>query len=269
MTRFELSARRLRVLLAATVAAVLVGGCSAAVAGSASADRAGPAASADPTIESAAAPADDTAPTLPPGASPGQDDFNDDGVPEPTCGTHDYGAGLVLQVLCDAAAFAQNPNEDTVLVPDSLFGQPNLELDLTGISGDAETARDADGRKRVLLFISSDTLFATGSAALSDPARTNFDAIARLIASSWPGAPVEIRGHTDATGSPAANQRLSEQRAVASADYLGGHGLDRARITTSGLGSTVPIVLETNPDGSPNPAGQTINRRVEIVITAG
>jgi len=266
MPRFELSVRRLRVLVAATVAAVLVGGCSAAVAGSASADRGSSAATAGPTAESAA---DDTAQALPPGATPGLDDFNDDDVPEPTCGTHDYGAGLVLRVLCDAAAFAQNPTEDTVLVPDSLFGQPNLELDLTGISGDAETARDAEGRKRVLLFISSDTLFETGSAALSDPARTNFDAIARLIASSWPGAPVEIRGHTDATGSPAANQRLSEQRAVASADYLGGHGLDRARITTAGLGSTVPIVLETNPDGSPNPAGQAINRRVEIVITAG
>jgi outer membrane protein OmpA-like peptidoglycan-associated protein len=269
MPRSGLSVRPLRMLLAATVAAVVVSGCSAAVAGSASAVGGGSAASGSPTTEPSADPAADTAEALPPGATPGLDDFNDDNVPDPTCGTHDYGAGLVLRLLCNAADFAQNPTEDTVLVPDSLFGQPGLELDLTGISGDAETARDAEGRKRVLLFISSDTLFATGSAALSDPARTNFDAIARLIGSNFPGAPVEIRGHTDATGSPAANQRLSEQRAVASADYLGSHGLDRSRIATSGLGSTVPIVLETKPDGGPNPAGQALNRRVEIVITAG
>lgn len=270
MPRSRLRVRRLRVLVAAIVAAVVVGGCSSAVAGSAGpAGGGGSAASGSPTTAAAADSADDTAQALPPGAAPGLDDFNDDGVPEPTCGTHDYGAGLVLRVLCDATAFAQNPTEDTVLVPDSLFGQPDLELDLTGISGDAETARDTDGRKRVLLFISSDTLFATGSATLSDPAMANFDAIARLVATGWPGAPVEIRGHTDATGTPAANQRLSEQRAVASADYLGGHGLDRSRITTAGLGSTVPIVLETNPDGSPNPAGQKVNRRVEIVVTAG
>jgi outer membrane protein OmpA-like peptidoglycan-associated protein len=206
---------------------------------------------------------------LPPGATPGLDDFNDDGLPDPTCGTHDYGAGLVLRVLCNAADYAEPPTEDTVLVPNSLFGQPSLEVDLSGISGDAAVARDVEGRTRVLLFISSDTLFATGSAALSEPAMVNFDALARLIAGQWPGAPVEIRGHTDATGDPAANQRLSEQRAVAAADYLGGHGLDRSLISTSGLGSAVPIVLETNPDGSPSPAGQTVNRRVEIVVTAG
>jgi outer membrane protein OmpA-like peptidoglycan-associated protein len=259
-------------LVAALVGtAVALGGCSAAVTGNARpadatavAGAAEEATGAGPTTETSSP---DTAEALPAGAAPGLDDLNDDGVPEPTCGTHDYGAALVLRVLCDAAAFARPPTEDTVLVPDSLFALPNLELDLTGISGDAAQARDPDGRRIVVLFINSDTLFQTGAATLSDPARANLDAIGALIGREWPGAPVQVRGHTDATGTPAANQRLSEQRATTTADYLATRGIDRSRITSAGLGATVPIVAETDPGGGPDAEGQAYNRRVEIVIT--
>jgi outer membrane protein OmpA-like peptidoglycan-associated protein len=250
---------------------VALTGCSTIVSGEAAPDSnaigVSPAPSDSPTPESSVSSSTDTEEALPPGAAPGLDDLNGDGTPEPTCGTHDYGAGLVLRLLCNTADYAYTPTEDTVLSPNSLFAQPNLELDLTGISGNAAQARDLEGRKRAVLFITSDTLFATGSAELSEPARANFDAIARLITTQWPGAPVEIRGHTDSVGDPATNQRLSEQRAAAAADYLSGHGIDRSQLTSAGLGSSVPLVLETNQDGSPNLTGRVYNRRVEIVIT--
>lgn len=201
---------------------------------------------------------------LPPGATAGLDDVNGDGRPDPTCGTQDYGGGLVVRIPCDYADYASPPTDDTTLVPNSLAGLPSPELDLTGISGSAVQGRTESGQKLVVLFISSDTLFAVGSPNLSDPATANFDAIAKLIQANWPAAPVQVRGHTDATGSAAANQTLSERRAATVVDYLSTRGIDRSRLSSVGLGHTVPVVLETNP------TGQEYNRRVELaIVTSG
>lgn len=248
-----------RVLLPLAVAAAAAAGCTSPVAGD-------PAAAPDTSASETSTEPVDEEPALPPGAEPGFDDFNDDGEPDPTCVRQDYGAGLVVRLLCNYADYAEPPTDDTTLVPNSLFGLPGTDLDTTGISGDARQGRDGDGNRVVVIFITSDTLFATGSAALGDPARANFDAIAALITTQFPGASVQVRGHTDATGSAAANQALSEQRAAVSAEYLAGRGIDPARLTSVGLGPAYPIVLETLPDGSPNETGRQYNRRVEIVV---
>lgn len=209
---------------------------------------------------------DETATTLPPGATPGLDDLNEDGDPEPTCGTQDYGAGLVLRLPCGPHGYENEVSEGVTLVPNSLFALPGLNVDLTGVSGSAVHARDQAGRKVVVLFISSDTLFDVGSAALGDPAKDTIAGMARVIQQNWPTAPVQLRGHTDATGNAAANQRLSEQRAAAAASYLATQGIDAARISSVGLGPTVPIAMERNPDGSDSEAGRHENRRVEFVV---
>ncbi len=174
--------------------------------------------------------------------------------------------GLVLRLPCTASGFENEVSEGVTLVPSSLFALPGLTVDLSDVSGSAVQARDPDGRKVVVLFISSDTLFDVGSAALGDPARATFDGLARVITDNWPVAPVQVRGHTDATGSAAANQTLSEARAEAAAAYLATKGIDQSRMSAVGLGSSVPIALEQNPDGSDNPAGRQENRRVELVV---
>jgi outer membrane protein OmpA-like peptidoglycan-associated protein len=69
---------------------------------------------------------------------------------------------------------------------------------------------------------------------------------------------VDVLGHTDATGTPAANQALSEKRAQAVAANLRARGVSQARTATRGYGATHPIgdnVSET---------GRALNRRVEI-----
>lgn len=188
-----------------------------------SAETSGP--TAEPAESEESAPAETV---LPPGATEGLDDLNGDGEPDPTCGEQDYGAGLVVRILCHYADYAAAPTEDTALVPNSLLGFPNAEVDLTSISGSAVQGRTANGDRLVVLFINSDTLFDVGSSSLSEPARANFDAIADLIRNNWAGAPIQVRGHTDATGSTTANQTLSEQRAATSADYLATRGIDRS-----------------------------------------
>ena len=50
------------------------------------------------------------------------------------------------------------------------------------------------------------------------------------------------------------------------AAYLATKGIDGSRLTSVGLGSSVPVVLETNPDGTDNSLGRHDNRRVELVV---
>ncbi|MBB4593145.1 OmpA family protein [Xanthomonas cannabis] len=69
---------------------------------------------------------------------------------------------------------------------------------------------------------------------------------------------VEVVGHTDSVGSDAVNQRLSEERAGAVAQYLTAQGVQRERMETMGAGKRYPIA-----DNSTD-AGRAQNRRVEI-----
>lgn len=75
-----------------------------------------------------------------------------------------------------------------------------------------------------------------------------------------PGMKIEIAGHTDAIGTPAYNQNLSEQRAAAIARFLVLAGCDPTGISHSGYGETRPI----QPGLSP--AARKMNRRVEFII---
>jgi outer membrane protein OmpA-like peptidoglycan-associated protein len=194
------------------------------------------------------------------------DDYDGDGQPDPTCGTQDFGAGLVLRIPCQIST-AHDPDAGTVLVPKSLFQLPAISLpELDAISTNAIQARDAAGQKVVIFFLNSDALFDTGSATVTGPAAATFDGIITAIKNHYPNGSIQIRGHTDATGSASVNLALSQQRADAVKTYFGSHGLDAGTISTAGLGSTEPIVEEHESDGSDNPTGRQDNRRVEVVV---
>lgn len=69
-----------------------------------------------------------------------------------------------------------------------------------------------------------------------------------------------IEGHTDNVGAEAANKTLSERRAASVKDYLEKEfKVPAARLTTQGLGSTVPVASNDTPEGRQS------NRRVELV----
>lgn len=202
--------------------------------------------------------------TLPSGAEPGLDDFDGNGEPDPTCGTQDFGAGLVLRIPCSIST-ANEPPQGTTLVEGSLFRLPgSTDVDLTGISGSLVLSRDAAGAKVAIFVFNSDGLFATGSDAVNST--DTLDGTIRVINSLYPGSTIQVRGHTDATGAASANQSLSERRAAHVKDYLSSHGVQAAAITSVGLGSTQPLTMERNADGSANAEGQHFNRRVEVVL---
>lgn len=242
------------VLAVALAAVVLLAGCG---------DDPGPsAAPSPPTTTPASTPVD--APTddvsLPPGAQPGLDDLDGDGRKDPTCSTQDFGGGLALRIPCEIPN-PNDPAEGTRLVPDSLFRLPAFEADLSGVSGSLVTARDTAGVKVVVVIFNSDNLFATGSDTLSES--HTLDAVIRVVNATFGGGPVQVRGHTDATGTAAANQALSERRAATVQAYLTGHGVTSSAVTAVGFGSTRPLVEESGPNVA---AGRAFNRRVELAV---
>jgi outer membrane protein OmpA-like peptidoglycan-associated protein len=251
-------------LVGLVVAAVVAAGCGG---GSAKTRAQTSAPESSDTTDAAAAPSSTSA-----GAAPSEfDDLNQDGEIDPQCGTKGFGEGLVLQIRCGGEAYASEPSQGTTLVPGSLSSLPGVpdsfkEKLLTGVSANAVQARDDKGKLVVIFLIHSDTLFDVGSATLSEPAKATLDGLSTNIRSVWPAVGVQVRGHTDATGSPAANKTLSEQRAANVASYLAGHGFPPSSVTSVGLGSSLPLVLEKNPDGSDSAAGRHENRRVELVL---
>src|SRR5262249_37634893 len=71
---------------------------------------------------------------------------------------------------------------------------------------------------------------------------------------------IRIEGHTDATGTAARNQELSQQRAVAVATWLRAHGVT-TQMEPAGFGSPRPLGNENTS------ACNARNRRVEFVVT--
>lgn len=80
------------------------------------------------------------------------------------------------------------------------------------------------------------------------------------------GGPIVLRGHSDAGGNDAVNQRASQERAEAVRDWLTDQGVDEKRISIIAFGEQNPVKPNALPDGEPNEAGRAANRRVEIEI---
>ena len=76
-----------------------------------------------------------------------------------------------------------------------------------------------------------------------------------------------IYGHTDSISDEAFNLQLSQERADAVSAELKKDGVS-AMLDATGYGESKPIAPNENADGSDNPAGRALNRRVEIFIPA-
>ena len=96
-----------------------------------------------------------------------------------------------------------------------------------------------------------------------DSAETISDLSALLKEAGAPTA--HIYGHTDSVSDDAFNQTLSEQRAQAVVEALKANGVSTS-LDATGFGETRPVAPNENSDGSDNPAGRQLNRRVEIFI---
>lgn len=140
------------------------------------------------------------------------------------------------------------------------FDDQIKELDeQTAGSGVAvEEVGDGDA---ILVRLPDGVTFATGSASINPGFYATLDSVAESLI-KYPNSLVDVYGFTDTTGSDALNQRLSEQRAQAVADYLAAKGVARSRLATRGFGESYDQLRVKTADGVNEP----LNRRVEIKI---
>jgi OmpA-OmpF porin, OOP family len=106
----------------------------------------------------------------------------------------------------------------------------------------------------VALYINFDT----GKSVIRTESVTIIEQIVSMMKSN-PGLKLSVEGHTDNTGSPAANKTLSEERAKSVVFAIVGQGISSDRLSSSGYGQDKPIG-DNNTD-----EGRAKNRRVELV----
>jgi outer membrane protein OmpA-like peptidoglycan-associated protein len=107
-------------------------------------------------------------------------------------------------------------------------------------------------------FIALDIHFATGKAEILPESAPVVGEVVSLLRNR-PGLRVGIEGHTDNTGTAAANKSLSEARARAVAAAIAAAGISADRLDPLGYGQERPVADNRTEEG------RAKNRRVEIV----
>jgi outer membrane protein OmpA-like peptidoglycan-associated protein len=101
--------------------------------------------------------------------------------------------------------------------------------------------------------------FEGGSSELSPTQLTKLATVAERMKRE-PGTKLTIEGHSDDTGVPAHNQRISDERAAAVRDALVKRGIAKERLELVGYGADRPTVPGTSD------AARAMNRRVELLL---
>jgi OmpA-OmpF porin, OOP family len=99
--------------------------------------------------------------------------------------------------------------------------------------------------------------FDPGTARLLPSSYVALDSVALLLKAD-PNARVEIGAHTDNSGTPADNLRMTALQAEAVRDYLVVQGVAYQQLVARGYGSTVPLTRNATP------RAQAANRRIEL-----
>jgi outer membrane protein OmpA-like peptidoglycan-associated protein len=120
----------------------------------------------------------------------------------------------------------------------------------------AEAIREEEGR---LVISLSGVLFEAGGDTLSKLAERRLDTVAHALG-AYPDRPIIVEGYTDAQGSEATNQQLSQRRADSVREYLERRGVSSQQLRAVGKGEANPVASNETAEGRAN------NRRVEIIV---
>ena len=110
-------------------------------------------------------------------------------------------------------------------------------------------------------FAMSDILFDYNKSVLLPQSMPSIEAVAAYMRER-PRVKIEVRGHTDAQGTPEYNQKLSEERAEAVRQAIIARGIDPSRVRARGFGLTMPIAPNDTEEG------RARNRRTQFVELA-
>lgn len=179
-------------------------------------------------------------------------------------------------MLCGASAiWAQNDPQAAIAKKQAELDRQRIELEKKSLELqqkelDLEKARqefEAQQSGRSLsMNLSGDVLFDYDKAALKPEAEQALKKVA-VVLSQFPESKVTVEGYTDSKGTKATNMQLSRERAQAVKDWLVKNGgVLTTNISTKGFGEQYPIAPNKNVDGSDNPLGRALNRRVSVIV---
>jgi OOP family OmpA-OmpF porin len=109
------------------------------------------------------------------------------------------------------------------------------------------------------LKVPGPVLFQTGSDKLKTESESVLSYVKGYLADKSYISLLRIEVHSDATGNSAANQKLTEQRALSVGRWLVAHGVDCKRLLAVGFGETKPVADNRTDEG------RAQNRRVSFV----
>jgi outer membrane protein OmpA-like peptidoglycan-associated protein len=113
--------------------------------------------------------------------------------------------------------------------------------------------------QQIRIDVPSDISFDVNRSAVK-PAMAGLLTRYAAIAKAHPDTTITIVGHTDSSGSAAANNTLSRERAQSVRDYLIARGVGITRLQTEGRGATEPLADNSTAEG------RAMNRRVSLFV---
>jgi outer membrane protein OmpA-like peptidoglycan-associated protein/tetratricopeptide (TPR) repeat protein len=145
--------------------------------------------------------------------------------------------------------------------------KPDKVIDLGNKFDPSKTIAQNDVLDSVTSNIVLKTIyFDFNSSSLTKEAKRTLDQNIKILKAN-PKLKFNLSVHTDSKGSEDYNKVLSEDRALSTFKYLVRRGIKSRRVSASlTLGESQPIAPNENQDGTDNPAGRALNRRVEFQI---
>ncbi len=108
-------------------------------------------------------------------------------------------------------------------------------------------------------------LFDYNSATLNQEAQIEIEKLAQLMQKNS-SLYIEVVGNSDSHGTDEFNKKLSAQRSRSVVSYISKTGISANRFVSKAAGKDNFIAINENPDGSDNPEGRKLNRRVDMKV---
>jgi peptidoglycan-associated lipoprotein len=121
----------------------------------------------------------------------------------------------------------------------------------------------AEGKFLYTVVLTDDSVkFPVAGSELSPEAKARLTEFAQKLKTDNKNVYLEIQGYTDASGSPAVNRRLGEERAEAVRRFMSQQGVALNRMNTISYGEDTPVASNKTR------TGRAQNRRVVVVVLA-